>query len=82
MRFTAHHTSALRRWQGGGALRVIPISLPFQVLHSWHEYGGSAGWNVNLEAPKRRTGDRLAPLTGTWTCGWALTPNPHLEGCR
>jgi hypothetical protein len=59
LRFTARLTSAPRQWQGGGVLRVIPISLPFQVLHFWHEHGGFAGWYVNLEAPKRRTGDRL-----------------------
>ena len=28
-RFTAHLTSAPRRWQGGGVLRVIPINLPY-----------------------------------------------------
>ena len=58
-RFTARLMSAPRRWQGGGVLRVIPISLPFQVLHFWDEHGGFAGWYVNLEAPKRHTGDRL-----------------------
>ena len=35
-------------------LRVVPIGLPFQVLHFWHEDGGFAGWYVNFEAPKRR----------------------------
>jgi Protein of unknown function (DUF402) len=59
VRFTAQLTSAPRRWQGGGVLRVIPIGLPFQVLHFWHEHGGFAGWYVNLEAPKRRSGNRL-----------------------
>jgi hypothetical protein len=59
VRFTAQLTTAPRRWQGGGVLRVIPIGLPFQVLHFWHEHGGFAGWYVNLEAPKRRTGNRL-----------------------
>lgn len=58
-RFTGRLTTAPRRWRGGGVLRVIPISLPFQVLHFWHEDGGFAGWYVNFEAPKRRHGDRL-----------------------
>jgi hypothetical protein len=59
VRFTSRLTTAPRRWQGGGVLRVIPIGLPFQVLHFWHEHGGFAGWYVNFEAPKRRNGDRL-----------------------
>ncbi len=58
-RFTAQLTTTARRWHGGGVLRVISINRPFQVLHFWHERGGFAGWYVNLEATKRRTGDRL-----------------------
>jgi len=62
VRFTGRLATAPRRWQGGGVLRVIPIGLPFQVLHFWHEQGGFTGWYVNFEAPKRRRGDRLDSL--------------------
>jgi hypothetical protein len=58
-RFAAPLTTAPRRWQGGGVLRVIPVRAPFQVLHFWNERGDFAGWYVNLEAPKRRIGNRL-----------------------
>lgn len=58
-RFSAALTTAPRVWQGGGVLRIIPVDAPFQVLHFWREDGGFAGWYVNLEAAKRRTGDRL-----------------------
>ncbi|GAA0450040.1 hypothetical protein Ade02nite_59140 [Paractinoplanes deccanensis] len=58
-RFSAPLTTARRRWQGGGVLRVVPLGAPFQVVHFWEANGDFAGWYVNLEAPKRRAGDRI-----------------------
>jgi Protein of unknown function (DUF402) len=72
-RFSAPLTTAPRLWQGSGVLRVIPIDAPFQVLHFWHEDGQFAGWYVNLEAAKRRTGDRLD--TVDWHLDLWISPN-------
>ncbi|MFG1994467.1 DUF402 domain-containing protein [Actinoplanes sp. NPDC048988] len=58
-RFSAPLTTARRRWRGGGVLRAVPLDEPFQVVHFWNEKGEFAGWYINLEAPKRRAGDRI-----------------------
>lgn len=55
-RFHAPLTTAPRRWQGGGVLRIIPIAEPYQVIHFWNSDGQFTGWYVNLEAPKVRRG--------------------------
>lgn len=47
-RFQQPITTAARRWQGNGVLRVIPIDRPFQVLHFWDDDGAFAGWYINL----------------------------------
>jgi hypothetical protein len=58
-RFRVPLTTAPRRWQGPGVLRVIPVGSTYQVLHFWQDDGTFAGWYVNLEAPTRRRGTRL-----------------------
>lgn len=58
-RFTTALSTAERTWQGHGVLRVIPIAEPYQVIHFWNHDGTFAGWYVNLEAPKIRSGARL-----------------------
>lgn len=58
-RFTAALTTASSTWQGNGVLRVIPIAEPFQVIHFWNDDGVFAGWYVNFEALKIRSGSCL-----------------------
>jgi len=58
-RFNQVLTTAPRKWQGHGVLRVMPLHEPFQVLHFWDDDGAFASWYVNFEAPRRRRGDRV-----------------------
>jgi Protein of unknown function (DUF402) len=58
-RFRMPLTTAPRRWQGTGVLRVIPVQATYQILHFWDEDGTFSGWYVNFEAPKTRRGTRL-----------------------
>jgi uncharacterized protein DUF402 len=58
-RFRMPLTTAARRWQGTGVLRVIPVQSTYQVLHFWDDDGSFSGWYVNFEAPKTRRGTRL-----------------------
>jgi hypothetical protein len=58
-RFRMPLTTAARRWQGTGVLRVIPVRSTYQVLHFWDVDGSFSGWYVNFEAPKARRGTRL-----------------------
>ena len=58
-RFRMPLSTAPRRWQGAGVLRVIPVQSTYQVLHFWGDDGTFSGWYVNFEAPKTRRGTRL-----------------------
>jgi hypothetical protein len=53
-RFRGGFSHVRRTWQGPGVLRVIPLDLPYQVIHFWHEDGSFAGWYVNFESAKDR----------------------------
>lgn len=58
-RFSQVLTTAPRRWEGNGVLRVIPMDESYQVLHFWDDDGEFIGWYVNLETPKTRHNRRL-----------------------
>ena len=49
-RFRMPLTTAPRRWQGTGVLRVIPVRATYQVLHFWDAQGTFAGWKDADEA--------------------------------
>lgn len=72
-RFRHPLTTAPRTWHGNGVLRVIPNSEPFQVLHFWDDDGSFAGWYVNFEAPRSRTGNRVDSVD--WYLGLWLDPD-------
>jgi hypothetical protein len=55
-RFRQRLGTAPRVWQGPGVLRVMPKNGAFQVLHFWDEDQRFAGWYVNLERNRSRTG--------------------------
>lgn len=54
-RFTGTLTTARRRWQGPGVLRVLFEDRPYQVLHFW-DGDVFRGWYVNFESPPMWTG--------------------------
>lgn len=58
-RFRQVLTTAARTWRGNGVLRVMPADQPYQVLHFWDNDHTFAGWYVNFEAPRVRTGTRI-----------------------
>lgn len=58
-RFSQPLTTAPRRWQGGGVLRVLLRDAGYQVLHSWAPDGTFHGWYVNLETRAERHGNRV-----------------------
>lgn len=55
LRFTGRLTTARRRWQGPGVLRVMFPDRPYQVLHFW-DGDVFRGWYVNFESPPTWTG--------------------------
>jgi Protein of unknown function (DUF402) len=58
-RFRGGFAHVERTWQGPGVLRVIPLDLPYQVIHFWGEDGTFTGWYVNFESAKDRRGRTL-----------------------
>jgi len=54
-RFHQELGSVIRRWEGSGVLRVIPMNEYWQVIHFWDAAGQFLGWYVNLESRKTRT---------------------------
>lgn len=58
-RFHQPLTTAARRWQGPGVLRVMPTDQPYQVIHFWNADDTFAGWYVNFEAPRIRDGSHI-----------------------
>lgn len=55
-RFAQALSTAARTWRGNGVLRVMPTGLPYQVIHFWDHADSFAGWYVNFEAPRSRSG--------------------------
>ena len=55
LRFKGRLTTARRRWQGPGVLRVMFPDRPYQVLHFW-DGDVFRGWYVNFESPPTWTG--------------------------
>jgi hypothetical protein len=58
-RFEARLSNGPRTWQGTGALHVLRLGDPFQVLLFRDAGGRFAHWYVNLERPAVRSGARL-----------------------
>ncbi|MHA3704739.1 DUF402 domain-containing protein [Jatrophihabitans sp. YIM 134969] len=58
-RFRQPLTTASRVWRGTGALRVIPRSASFHVIHFWDDERRFHEWYVNLETPKVEHDDLL-----------------------
>ena len=51
-RFRQHLGTAVRRWEGNGVLRAIPLDECWQVIHFWNPAGEFVCWYVNLESKK------------------------------
>lgn len=71
-RFRQPLTTAPRTWRGPGVLRVMPVGLPYQVVHFWDDQA-FIGWYVNFEAPRIRHGSRVD--TVDWHLDLWITPD-------
>jgi hypothetical protein len=76
-RFRQELGTAVRRWEGNGVLRVIPLGECWQVIHFWDAAGEFLCWYVNLESRKRVLGHAVESVD--WHLDLLISPEFEVD---
>ena len=72
-RFRQQLGTAVRRWEGNGVLRVIPVEECWQVIHFWDSAGAFVCWYVNIESRKHVAEHAVESVD--WHLGLLISPD-------